>query len=914
MENNNESQKDQESKPIKINNVDRRYSVKVNSSKEISDKLHANFIQRQSPIQSLPMFNLNFQKDEKNSANNHNSFKMIPTYSPLTPQLIPKDQKFLNRKFFPSKEDVCRGNPEINQKKSIPSSSPLTQYFNIDMGFSLENQNSSNFPDTPSQVSNGQSDMFNCSPSIFFNKGTINELGKNFEELNIIGQEPEEFKNKIAKEEENELYSVNVDNTNKDSNFKDSNNIILNKINEIKHKKMKVKNKSNNNNLKQKKNSLNNKEKDKSKAINNNKNNNNVIENENNNKVEKIEINKINDIKPINLIPEKLLESNNNAQINLRESKSNIKEENSPNMDISPEISKKIEEYLDKYDESPVMPRKEFNNKDFNVINNKEIWSNNKNINDKPNTNLNIIDDKNNQNQIKINMNNFPENNMIGNNNTQNLNYISGMNINCTNLNINNYSGLNQIDQGNNFQRQNPNPPYYYQNNNNNNVSYMNDYLKNNNLNNINNNNYQNNMYNNYQGNNYMDHYNGMSNNNNFYNMPNNMEQGYSYSSNNGDNINNYAFSMRSTDSSNKKDYSKKGVNNYPQNDKRKKIKKLENSMYMNKPLSFLAQNIVVLGKDQSACRYIQKIINENPSETLRIFYGPICDNILQLINDQFGNYLIQKILAYLNEEQLINILQLIRFHFYEICCNNHGTRVLQKFIDYSKTPKVVNSFYNLLKPLITPLLKELKGTFIVQKFAKVYPNYGNEINEIIIQNSPDLSTHRHGCCVIQNYLELKDPIMTPRLLDKLIENCLLLIVDQFGNYVIQTILLMGIKKYGNKLAENIAQNVVYYAKHKYSSNVVEKCFDYCDGIYLYNLMMNVQRKENLRELILDEHGNYVVQKVLLLSDSKTKIAMLKLIVPLFDQLKARPYGERVINKLYASYPMIADRNFMNDI
>ena len=42
--------------------------------------------------------------------------------------------------------------------------------------------------------------------------------------------------------------------------------------------------------------------------------------------------------------------------------------------------------------------------------------------------------------------------------------------------------------------------------------------------------------------------------------------------------------------------------------------------MYMNKPLSFLAQNIIVLGKDQSACRYIQKIINENPSETLRIF------------------------------------------------------------------------------------------------------------------------------------------------------------------------------------------------------------------------------------------------------------------------------------------------------
>ena len=908
MENNNEIPKEKESKNLQNNNSDKCGPVKVKSSKEISDKQHVNYIQRQSPIQSLPMFNLNFQKDEKSSVNNHNSYKIIPTYSHLTPQMIPKDPKFLNRKYFPSKEDVCRGNPEINQKKSIPSTSPLTQYYNIDIGFnkdfgfSLENQNINNFPDTPSQVSNGQSDMFNCSPSIFFNKGTINELGKNLEELNIAGQESEDFKNKNVKDEENELYSVNVDNTNKDANLKDGNNVILNKINEIKHKKMKVKNKSNNNNLKQKRNSLKKKEKN-DKTINNK---NEITENENNNKVE---INKKqNDIKPINLIPDKLLDNNNNLQVNIKDNSTNIKDENSPKVDISPEISKKIEEYLDKYDESPEMPKKEPNTKEINEINNKGFWNNNsKNINDKPIANINI-DDKN--NQIKINMNNFPDNNVIGNNNTQNLNYISGMNINCTNLNINNYSNLNQIDQGNNFQMQNP--PYYFQNQNNkNNMQYMKEFPQNNNLNNINN--YPNNKYNNnYQGNNYNEQYNGM-NYNNYYNVPNNTEQGNSYFSSN-DSRNNYAFSMRSTDSSSQKDYSQKNSNNYSQIDRRKKVKKLETSMYINKPLSFLAQNITVLGKDQSACRYIQKIIGENPSEGLRIFYEPICDNILELINDQFGNYLIQKILTYLNEDQLINILKLISFHFFDICCNNHGTRVLQKFMDYSKTPKVVNHFYRLLKPLITPLLKELKGTFIVQKFAKVYPDYEDEINEIIIQNSPDLSTHRHGCCVIQNYLELKDPIMTPRLLDKLIENCLLLIVDQFGNYVIQTILLMGVKKYGNKLAENISQNIVYYAKHKYSSNVVEKCFDYCDGIYLYNLMMNVQRKENLRELILDEHGNYVVQKVLLLSDSKMKIAMLKIIVPLFDQLKARPYGERVINKLYASYPMIASRNFLNDI
>jgi hypothetical protein len=345
---------------------------------------------------------------------------------------------------------------------------------------------------------------------------------------------------------------------------------------------------------------------------------------------------------------------------------------------------------------------------------------------------------------------------------------------------------------------------------------------------------------------------------------------------------------------------------------KKKKVKRLETSTYIDKPLSYIADNFILLGKDQGACRYIQKLLNDNPIETLKVLYDPLCKNILQLINDPFGNYLIQKIITFLNGDQLLEILKIISPFFFEICCNTHGTRVLQKLIDHSKDPKVKNYFFELLKPLITPLLKQLNGTFVVQKFAEVNNEYSNEINEIIVENAPVLSTHRHGCCVIQKYLELKDPIMTPKLLDKLIENCLLLIIDQFGNYVIQTILLMGDKKYGNKLAEKITENVVYYAKHKYSSNVIEKCFDYCDGIYLQNLMNNVRQKDNLTELILDEHGNYVVQKVLSLSKPNEQKSMLRMIVPLFEKLRNFSYGERVINRLLVSYPIINDNSLFS--
>ena len=876
-----------------------------------------NFIKRNSPIQPMPLFNLNMLKEENNNTLNtnsgmyfkDNSYKPYPTYSPLTPQLLPNDHKHYSKKNFPSKEEVCKGNPDYSQKLKIPSSSPITQYFNMDnifnkdFGFQLESQTPNNFGETPiSHLSNvSQSDMFNCSPSDFFNRGTNFEAGKNIKGINISDQDNEDDKNKNGKEED-ELYTMKLDNVEENNNFEDDNNVILNRINELKNKKMKDKTKINNN-TKQQKNLLNKKgnnnesklmklvqmsnEENNNTNINNKENHPNLnlnSINENNNKIEELNNNF------------ELLGINNNEQIN--ENKNVIKEENPSSILISPEIKKKFEDYIDDNCDSPLILNKEEND---DLINNNKSYSN-KNMNQN-NSKFEYNNMNYNNNQMLNDFNNLQNNN-------DNLNYINNMNINCTNLNINNFTNLNKNPQESNFNDQNQQLLYYlqnqnYQNNfgnigyNNNNNFHKNKKQKKHYQNNNNINNFQNDMFNDPQR---MMYYNQMNSlnmnmNNNPYFPQNNMNnQGYPHFTNNNHQQNN-------NNNNNNNDYNK-----------RKKIKKLDNNLYMDKPLSYLAKNLNLLGKDQGACRYLQNLLDDHPLETIQYLYDPLCENILQLITDQFGNYLIQKIILYLNEEQLFKIMQIISQNFFEICINTYGTRVLQKIIECLKTPKLSNYFFQLMKPLVTPLLKELNGTFVVQKFANIHKKYSNEINEIIVENSPVLSTNRHGCCVIQYYLDIKDPIMTPNLLDKLVENCLLLIIDQFGNYVIQSILLMGNKNYGNKLAEKISENVVYYAKHKYSSNVVEKCFDYCDGNYRMNLMVNVQKKENLIELILDEHGNYVVQKVLLLSPPATQKKMLKLIVPAFEKLKRFPYGERVINRLVASYPIITDKNFLSEI
>ena len=91
--------------------------------------------------------------------------------------------------------------------------------------------------------------MFNCSPSDFFNR-TSYGVGsdKNIEGFFMNDNENgvEDDKNKSSKEEEEDLYTVELEMGNLDVNVKDDGNSILNKINQMKHKKQKDKTNINN--------------------------------------------------------------------------------------------------------------------------------------------------------------------------------------------------------------------------------------------------------------------------------------------------------------------------------------------------------------------------------------------------------------------------------------------------------------------------------------------------------------------------------------------------------------------------------------------------------------------------------------------------------------------------------------------
>ncbi len=337
-----------------------------------------------------------------------------------------------------------------------------------------------------------------------------------------------------------------------------------------------------------------------------------------------------------------------------------------------------------------------------------------------------------------------------------------------------------------------------------------------------------------------------------------------------------------------------------------KKIKRIDPNSYINEDYDYLCTNIFLLSKDQIGCRFLQKKLSDEPDIATNLFFKAVMPYSLPLMKDPFGNYLIQKLITNLDETQLLSFIQIISKEILDIGCNPHGTRVVQHMIGFLKTKNLRDCFLRMISPYIINLLKELNGTHIVQKFGNEFPEYSPYIMRIVISNVETLSKHRHGCCVIQKYLEISENEIKKLLIYRLVELCLVLVVDQFGNYVMQNLIQMNFVAVTNNIIDQMLPNILFYSKHKYSSNVVEKCFDHADQIGIQKLLSALNHTPVLNDLILDEHGNYVMQKVLEKCNVEQQNEIFTNVIPVIPKLKTLLFGERIINILCNNYPQMS--------
>ena len=131
-------------------------------------------------------------------------------------------------------------------------------------------------------------------------------------------------------------------------------------------------------------------------------------------------------------------------------------------------------------------------------------------------------------------------------------------------------------------------------------------------------------------------------------------------------------------------------------------------------------------------------------------------DNVQEISYDQFGNFFIQKVIKYLNEEQIKELLyKKISPNFRSFCFNQHGTRVVQKIFEKIINDELLNYYNILLTPNLKDFVVDQNASHMIIKYINMLSAPKNNfIIQFLLDNSFYLATKKHSCCVLQKCIE----------------------------------------------------------------------------------------------------------------------------------------------------------------
>lgn len=315
-----------------------------------------------------------------------------------------------------------------------------------------------------------------------------------------------------------------------------------------------------------------------------------------------------------------------------------------------------------------------------------------------------------------------------------------------------------------------------------------------------------------------------------------------------------------------------------------------------------LQGELLNLCKDQHGCRYLQKKLEDGEGAHRDMIFRETYGHFPELMTDPFGNYLCQKLLEYSTDEQRTAIIESVANDLVGISLNMHGTRAVQKMVDFlasPRQPKQIRTLIYALSMNVVALIKDLNGNHVIQKcLNKLVPEDNQFIYNAIAANLIEVATHRHGCCVLQRSIDHASPSQRLQLVTEIIFNSLYLVQDPFGNYVIQYILDLNDARFSEPLIRTFIGNVCSLSVQKFSSNVVEKCIRVADPEIRKTLVGEVLNRSRLEKLLRDSYGNYVIQTILDYCDMAQRMILIECIRPILPSIRNTPYGKRIQSKL----------------
>ncbi|KAE9457220.1 hypothetical protein C3L33_10876, partial [Rhododendron williamsianum] len=186
-----------------------------------------------------------------------------------------------------------------------------------------------------------------------------------------------------------------------------------------------------------------------------------------------------------------------------------------------------------------------------------------------------------------------------------------------------------------------------------------------------------------------------------------------------------------------------------------------------------LRGQIFYLSKNAYGSHLLKKLIMKDPKEDeIEMVLSDMINHVSKLMRDRYGNYVIQEIFKVCNEKQRTRIIASLtqtRSQFIKICHNQYGARAVLVLLDHISSQQQISLFMSALSPGAAALAND--------------PNAWRDYLA--------LSRKKFSSRVVERCLRKAGEEQASWIILELLTspNICALLVDPFGNFVIQTAL-----------------------------------------------------------------------------------------------------------------------------
>jgi len=327
--------------------------------------------------------------------------------------------------------------------------------------------------------------------------------------------------------------------------------------------------------------------------------------------------------------------------------------------------------------------------------------------------------------------------------------------------------------------------------------------------------------------------------------------------------------------------------------------------------LSELLGHVRRLSRDQVGCRLLQQSLDEDGPDAATAILQEGLPFLAEAMTDPFGNYLFQKILEKVNDEERLRLISTVSPRLVNAALNLHGTRSVQKVVEVAANDdEAAQIVTRALTPAVARLCIDSHGNHVVQRVLQRLPHpHAKFVFDAVANAVGDVARHRHGCCVIQRCLDSPQSPARSNLVKRIVEKALDLMQDAYGNYVVQYVLDVCGEDEAAAVCESVIGKVSLLAVQKFSSNVMEKCLERSGDRVQELYLQEISHPDKVRELMCDPFGNYVVQRGLAVATHAQAVRLVEAMRPHLPGMRNTAGGRRIVAKICRRFP-----NFNVDI